>query len=164
LAYHFPEAHEALEAYKVGCHRHLPEIEQELSALAARAAKRRATGDVHVVFTPHLVPMNRGILSTAYGRLLERHDAASLRDLYRDFYKNEPFVRVCEGEDSPNPRHLKGANACHINVYVERGNWAVTVAAIDNLVKGAAGQAIQAMNLMVGLPETQGLLAPGVYP
>ena len=158
LPYHFPEAHEALEAYNVGKHRHLPEIEQELSALQPKAPS------VRVVFTPHLVPMNRGILSTAYCKLRDRHETAALRSLYREHYKGEPFVQVCE-DVAPNPRYLKGANTCQVTVHADaRTGWAVTVAALDNLVKGAGGQAIQAMNLMLGFPEETGLTGPGVYP
>ena len=156
LPYHFPEANEAIEAYKIGRHRHLPEIEQELGF--------KTNEPVKVLFTPHLVPMNRGILSTAYARLRKPLDADRLRTLYRDFYKGERFIRICEGEESPNPRHLRGANGCHLGIFPGQGNWIVTLAALDNLVKGAAGQAIQAMNLMMGFPEEQGLLGPGVYP
>ena len=89
---------------------------------------------------------------------------ADLRDLYREFYKNERFVRLCD-EIVPNPRYIKGTNYCDVGVYADaRAGWVVTVAAVDNLVKGAAGQAIQAMNLMLGLPEETGLTAPGSYP
>jgi len=158
LPYHFPEAHESLEPYKIGSHRHIPEIEQELSALSGR------NGSVTVAFTPHLVPMNRGILSTAYCKLKQQVELADLRALYRTFYAGERFVRLYE-DTVPNPRYLKGSNFCDIGVYTDaRAGWVVTVAAVDNLVKGAAGQAIQAMNLMMGLPEETGLLAPGSYP
>lgn len=151
LPYHFPEAHESIEAYKVGAHRHIPEIEQELKA--------------PVVFTPHLVPMNRGILSTAYCRLTESLDRSALLGLYREFYKGEPFVRLEEGDRSANPRHVRGANFCDLAVFQDaRSGLVITTAALDNLVKGAAGQAIQAMNLMLRLPEDLGLLGPGLYP
>jgi N-acetyl-gamma-glutamyl-phosphate reductase len=158
LAYHFPEAHESLEPYKIGQHRHIPEIEQELAGLMGTA------GSVTVAFTPHLVPMNRGILSTAYCKLTRAMSLADLRALYRDFYRGERFVRLHE-DTVPNPRYIKGSNFCDIAVFAdERAGWVVTVAAVDNLVKGAAGQAIQAMNLMMGLPEETGLTAPGSYP
>lgn len=151
LPYHFPEAHESLEAYKIGTHRHIPEIEQELKA--------------QVVFTPHLVPMNRGILSTAYCRLTESMDRGDLLSLYREFFKGESFVRLEEGDRSANPRHVRGSNFCDLAVFQDaRSGLAITTAALDNLVKGAAGQAIQAMNLMLGLPEELGLLGPGLYP
>jgi N-acetyl-gamma-glutamyl-phosphate reductase len=158
LPYHFPEAHESLEPYKIGQHRHIPEIEQELSVVIGR------TNAVTVMFTPHLVPMNRGILSTAYCKLNRDIGLSELRALYRDFYKNERFVRLCE-DTVPNPRYVRGSNFCDIGVYTDpRAGWVVTVAALDNLVKGAAGQAIQAMNLMMGIPEETGLTAPGAYP
>lgn len=158
LPYHFPEAHESLEPYKIGQHRHIPEIEQELSGLMNQAS------GVTVTFTPHLVPMNRGILSTAYCKLTQPIQLSNLRNLYQDFYKGERFVRLSE-EIVPNPRYIKGTNYCDIGVYADvRAGWVVTVAAVDNLVKGAAGQAIQAMNLMLGIPEETGLLSPASYP
>ncbi len=158
LPYHFPEAHESLEPYKIGQHRHIPEIEQELAGVAGK------TTVVTVTFTPHLVPMNRGILSTAYCKLTQTITLADLRALYRDFYKGERFVRLLE-DTVPNPRYIKGSNYCDVGVYADaRTGWVVTVAAVDNLVKGAAGQAIQAMNLMMGIPEDTGLTAPGSYP
>lgn len=158
LPYHFPEAHESLEPYKIGKHRHIPEIEQELSGMLGK------TGSVTVTFTPHLVPMNRGILSTAYCKLVHDMTLADLRSLYREFYKGERFVRLYE-DIVPNPRYIRGSNFCDVGVYTDpRAGWVVTVAAVDNLVKGAAGQAIQAMNLMMGLPEESGLTLPGSYP
>jgi len=166
LPYHFPEAHESLEPYKIGQHRHTPEIEQELTGLLGKAVGRSAGGDsqVTISFTPHLVPMNRGILSTAYCKLRNPMGLADLRSLYRDFYKGERFVRVHESV-VPNPRYIKGSNYCDLAVFTDdRAGWVVTVAAVDNLVKGAAGQAIQAMNLMIGLPEEAGLTSPAAYP
>lgn len=166
LPYHFPEAHESLEAYKIGQHRHIPEIEQELSLLAARSGKSKgAAQPVTVAFTPHLVPMNRGILSTAYCRLAEPMPLEQLRALYKDYYKGERFIRIHDGDVSANPRHVRGSNFCDVSVFADtRAGWVVTVAALDNLVKGAAGQAIQAMNLMLGFPEEMGISGPGVYP
>ncbi len=150
-AFHFPEANESIEAYKLGSHRHIPEIEQELG--------------MTVTFTPHLVPMTRGILSTAYARLREPRTSEQLRDLYRECYKNEPFVRVLEPGHSPNPRHTRGSNFCDVSAFFDtRTGMAVLMAALDNLVKGAAGQAVQAMNLMQGWPETLGLQNSGLYP
>lgn len=158
LPYHFPEAHESLEPYKIGKHRHIPEIEQELSGVMG------TPGAVTIAFTPHLVPMNRGILSTAYCKLKTEIKLPELRALYREFYKGERFIRLYE-DIVPNPRYIKGSNFCDIGVYADqRAGWVVTVAAVDNLVKGAAGQAIQAMNLMMGIPEETGLTAPGSYP
>ena len=165
LPYHFPEAHESLEPYKIGQHRHIPEIEQELGGLLDRAgATRKDQSASTVTFTPHLVPMNRGILSTAYCRLKRPMELAEARALYKTFYKNERFVRLSD-DIMPNPRHVKGSNYCDIGVYADqRAGWIVTVAALDNLVKGAAGQAMQAMNIMLGLPEETGLTAPAAYP
>lgn len=161
LPYHFPEAHESLEPYKIGQHRHIPEIEQELAGLQSKSGK---SAKVTVAFTPHLVPMNRGILSTAYCKLTKPMSLPDLRALYGDHYKGERFVRLCQ-DTVPNPRYIKGTNYCDVGVYVDpRAGWVVTVAAVDNLVKGAAGQAIQAMNLMLGLPEETGLTAPAAYP
>src|SRR2546428_726991 len=172
LPYHFPEAHESLEPYKIGRHRHTPEIEQELSALARRTARggpgtavAEQAEAMTVLLTPHLAPMNRGILSTAYCRLQEPMGVADLRALYRDFYKSDRFIRIQEGESSPNPRHSRGSNFCDMAVFADtRSDWVITIAALDNLVKGAAGQAIQAMNLMLGFSEDTRLTAPGVYP
>ena len=158
LPYHFPEAHESLEPYKIGTHRHIPEIEQELSGIVG------TTGDVTVTFTPHLVPMNRGILSTAYAKLTRDVSLKDVRTLYKEFYQGERFVRLYE-DIAPNPRYIKGSNYCDIGVFADsRTGWIITVAAVDNLVKGAAGQAIQAMNVMMGIPEDSGLLAPSCYP
>jgi N-acetyl-gamma-glutamyl-phosphate reductase len=157
LGYHFPEANEGLVAYGLGGHRHVPEMEQELSQLSGYP--------VTLTFTPHLIPMNRGILTTAYLSLGRRIGTQELVDLYRDFYKSEPFVRVLDGGESPNPHHLRGSNVCQIGLSVdERTGVTVLLAAIDNLVKGAAGQAIQNMNLMMGLEETLGLESSGVFP
>jgi N-acetyl-gamma-glutamyl-phosphate reductase len=166
LPYHFPEAHESLEPYKIGQHRHIPEIEQELGRLLQQASSPAGAGTTQpiVTFTPHLVPMNRGILSTAYCKLKSPMALDNLRMLYRNFYKGERFVRVQE-DIMPNPRYIKGSNYCDIGIYLDpRSGSVITVAALDNLVKGAAGQAIQAMNLMSGFPEETGLTAPAAYP
>ena len=168
LPYHFPEAHESLEPYKIGQHRHIPEIEQELTLLRTDTHGERDTDSpqpVTVAFTPHLVPMNRGILSTAYCRLTHpNHDVTALGSVYKDFYSKGRFVRILEGV-MPNPRHVRGSNYCDLAIFADmRAGWVITVAALDNLVKGAAGQAIQAMNLMLGYPEGMGLAAPGIYP
>lgn len=151
LPYHFPEANESIEAYQLGAHRHIPEIEQELGTT--------------VSFTPHLVPMTRGILSTTYVRLRQPYTSDQLADLYRESYKSEPFVRVLNPGQSPNPRHTRGSNFCDVSTFCDpRTGIAILTAALDNLVKGAAGQAIQAMNLMQGWPETAGLQDSGLYP
>jgi len=151
LAYHFPEANESMEAYKLGGHRHIPEIEQELGAT--------------VTFTPYLVPLTRGILSTAYMRLKQARTSEQLTELYREFYKGEPFVRVLNPGQSPNPSHTRGANFCEVSAFADpRTGTAILIAALDNLVKGAAGQAVQAFNLMQGWDETLGLQNSGLYP
>lgn len=157
LAHHFPEVNEGLTAYKIGTHRHTPEIEQELSALAGQT--------ITLSFTPHLIPMNRGILTTIYARLSQTSDAGNVLALYQDFYRDAPFVRVLSAGRLPNVRNVRGANFCDIGVAVDpRTNRAIIVSAIDNLVKGASGQAIQNMNMMAGFPETDGLRAAGLFP
>lgn len=157
LAHHFPEVNEGFMAYKVGTHRHTPEIEQELSVLAGK--------QVTVSFTPHLVPMNRGILATIYAKPLSPSDTAQLHSLYQGFYQNAPFVRLLPVGQFPNVRNVRGSNFCDIGVYADpRTGRAVVVTAIDNLVKGASGQAIQNMNLMMGFDEALGLRFAGVFP
>jgi N-acetyl-gamma-glutamyl-phosphate reductase len=155
--YHFPEANEGLTAYKVGTHRHTPEIEQELGALAGK--------EFNVSFTPHLAPMNRGILTTAYAKLAKWASSEQLAVLYAKFYKKEFFVRVLGPGAYPNVNAVKGSNFCDIGVYSDpRTGRAVIVSAIDNLVKGAAGQAVQNMNIMMGWDETLGLKNLGMFP
>jgi N-acetyl-gamma-glutamyl-phosphate reductase len=157
LAHHYPEVNEGLMAYKIGTHRHTPEIEQELGALAGKA--------VTISFTPHLIPMNRGILTTIYASLNPAADTGRLHSLYRDFYRNEPFIRVLPAGQFPNVRNVRGSNFCDIGIYADpRTGRAVVVTVIDNLVKGASGQAIQNMNLMMGFDETEGLKHAGLFP
>jgi N-acetyl-gamma-glutamyl-phosphate reductase len=157
LAHHYPEVNEGLTAYKIGTHRHTPEIEQELSSLAS--------GKVTVSFTPHLIPMNRGILSTSYARLARETTTAELHAHYDEFYKKEPFVRLLPPGRFPNVRNVRGSNFCDIGVYADpRTGRAVVVTAIDNLVKGASGQAVQNMNLMMGFDEVEGLKFAGLFP
>ncbi|HEY6011500.1 MAG TPA: N-acetyl-gamma-glutamyl-phosphate reductase, partial [Nitrospirota bacterium] len=150
LAYHYPEANEAFMAYKVGAHRHTPEIEQEISLLEGAG--------IVISFTPHLVPMTRGILTTIYAKQTAPEDTAKLHARYREFYRQEPFVRLLPAGEFPNVRNVRGSNFCDIGVYADtRTGRAVVVTAIDNLVKGASGQAVQNMNLMMGFDETAGL-------
>jgi N-acetyl-gamma-glutamyl-phosphate reductase len=157
LAYHYPEVNEGLMAYKIGTHRHTPEIEQELAGLAG--------GQVTISFTPHLIPMNRGILSTMYASMKQPLDDGQLHSLYREFYQAEPFVRLRPSGEFPNVRNVRGSNFCDIGVFPDpRTGRAVVVTAIDNLVKGASGQAIQNMNLMMGFEETEGLKFAGLFP
>ena len=157
LAFHFPEANEGFMAYKVGSHRHTPEIEQELSLIAGT--------QVTLSFTPHLVPMNRGILTTIYGRLTGSVDTDSLHAVFAAFYRKEPFIRVLPVGQFPNVRNVRGSNFCDIGVHADgRTGRAVIVTAIDNLVKGASGQAVQNMNLMMGFEENAGLRFAGLCP
>jgi N-acetyl-gamma-glutamyl-phosphate reductase len=157
LAYHFPETNEGFMAYKVGSHRHTPEIEQELSRLAGTP--------IVLSFTPHLVPMNRGILTTAYGKMTRAMDTAALQALYAEHYRNEPFVRVLPSGQFPNVRNVRGSNFCDVGVHADpRTGRAVVVTAIDNLVKGASGQAVQNMNILMGFEETAGLRFAGLFP
>jgi N-acetyl-gamma-glutamyl-phosphate reductase len=157
LPYHFSEANEGLMAYKVGHHRHQPEIVQELARLAKAAPP--------IVFTPHLVPMTRGIFCTIYAETTAALTPERALALYRGFYRDEPFIRVLEPGESPQTKAVWGSNYCDLGVAVDPdAKRVVLMAAIDNLVKGAAGQAIQNMNLMCGYPETLGLTAPPVFP
>ena len=141
---------ESFKAYKVFEHQHVPEIEQILSG----------SGDaVSVTFVPHLLPVNRGILATVYVRLKKKMDTESLARVYANFYKDEPFMKVYKPGRLPELKHVVNTNFCDIGVKVHPdGTRAVIVAAIDNLVKGAAGQAVQNMNLVCGFPERAGLL------
>ncbi|MBJ6725871.1 N-acetyl-gamma-glutamyl-phosphate reductase [Geomesophilobacter sediminis] len=152
------EVNEGFKAYAVGgTHRHIPEIEQELSLLAET--------EMVISFTPHLVPMDRGILSTIYSAPNGKVTAAELITLYEAFYDGEPFVRVLPEGKLPSTTFVRGSNFCDIGVTVdERTGRIVVISAIDNLVKGASGQAVQNMNLMCGLPETLGLEILPVFP
>jgi N-acetyl-gamma-glutamyl-phosphate reductase len=157
LPYHFPEANEGVMAYKVGRHRHQPEIVQEVSRLA-----KRAPG---VLFSPHLAPMTRGIFCTIYVETVKPFTSERLAALYRTVYRDEPFVRVLDAGESPQTKAVWGSNYCDLGVVSDvETNRVVLMTAIDNLVKGAAGQAIQNMNIMCGFPETLGLSAPPVFP
>lgn len=151
--YVFAEINENCQAYKVGSHRHTPELLQELG-----------TGDdVTVAFTPHLVPVNRGILSTIYLRTRQQLDQEELVDLLRAAYRDRRFVRVYDNGRLPQMKHVVGSNFCDIGCVAQEGTRLVTlVSTIDNLVKGAAGQAVQNMNLRFGLNEALGLI-PGVH-
>ena len=138
------EVNEGFKAYAVGTHRHTPEIEQELSLLAGK--------EVTVNFTPHLLPVDRGILTTIYAPLEKRINAEAVEKIYRDAYKKEPFVRVLPYGLYPNIKNVRGTNYCDIGLKLnERTNTLIVITAIDNLVKGASGQAVQNMNIMMGL-------------
>jgi len=162
LGTHYSEANEDAAAYALAGHRHLPEIIQELALLHSGQSPA-------VTFVPHLLPMTRGILTTGYAPLASGKIAAGkkgeeeLMELYLDFYRDEPFVKVVEL--SPHTKHTWGSNLCLIHPTIDhRTGRLIVISCIDNLVKGAAGQAIQNMNLMLSLPETTGLEALAIYP
>ncbi len=161
LQTHFAEINDGTIAYALSGHRHLPEIIQELGNIGSGAPS--------VTFVPHLLPMTRGILTTVYAPLTTSKITADetgekqLRQLYAEFYKDKPFIRIVEFP--PHTKHTRGSNFCLIYPTIDcRTGRLIVVSSIDNLVKGAAGQAIQNMNLMLGLPETTGLEAPALYP
>jgi N-acetyl-gamma-glutamyl-phosphate reductase len=155
----FPAVNENFRAYSVTGHRHVAETEQELAILAGRPVE-----ETRLSFTPHLLPITRGIYVTAYASLRGPVDLDTLIGEHCEFYRQAPFVRVA-GAAIPEIRHVIGSNICRIGLALdERVGRVIVVAVIDNLVKGAAGQAIQNMNLMLGLPETSGLEAPAIYP
>lgn len=151
LATSFVEVSSGFKAYKVGSHRHTPEIEQELAAAAGCG--------LGTVFTPHLIPVSRGILTTAYAGVREDVTAAALRELYNEAYSGEPFVRLLPDGAFPDISQVRGSNFCDIGLFVDAGR-VIVVSAIDNLVKGASGQAVQNMNVMFGLDEKAGLFFP----
>ena len=149
------EVSDSFKAYGAGGHRHLPEIEQGLADIAKQP--------VQVTFVPHLLPMIRGIHSTLFAQL--REGTGDLQHLFEEWYADEPFVDVLPAGVYPQTRTVKGANRCQLGVTVPQGRDTVVVmAAIDNLVKGASGQAVQDMNIMLELPETMGLRQPGLLP
>jgi len=152
---HYSEVNEDTSAYALEGHRHLPEITQELTLVNPQSFS--------ITFVPHLVPMTRGILSTCYAPLAKKIGEKELRKLYTDFYKDEPFVRVTDSP--PHTKHTWGNNNCLVYPVTDpRTNRLVVVSVIDNLVKGAAGQAIQNMNIMLGIPETTGIESLAIYP
>lgn len=154
----FCEVHDGFKAYKVGgTHRHLPEIEQELSVLNK--------DNVTISFTPHLLPIARGILSTSYANLTSDISPGDLRKLYTEMYDDEPFVRLIPEGSFPATQHVRGSNFCDIGFAIDkRAHRIIVVTAIDNIVKGAAGQAVHNMNLMCGLEETSGLTGAPFFP
>lgn len=153
----YGEVAEGIHAYGIASHRHVPEIEQELTRAAGTA--------ITVNFTPHLMPMSRGILSTLYVTLANGADADDLRATLDARYRDEAFVTVLPAGAAPATRHVRGSNFCLMSVFADRlPGRAIIVSVIDNLVKGASGQAIQNMNLMFGLPETAGLDQQPLFP
>jgi N-acetyl-gamma-glutamyl-phosphate reductase len=153
----FSEAGEGLSPYGIGNHRHVPEIEQELGLAAGK--------DVTLNFTPHLVPMSRGELCTCYVRLAGKASAPDLRAALTTAYAASPFVRIVEDGVIPATQHVRGSNYCHVGVFADRiSGRAIVVSAIDNLVKGSAGQALQNFNVMYGFEETLGLEQLPLFP
>jgi N-acetyl-gamma-glutamyl-phosphate reductase len=153
----FCEVNEGLTPYLAGRHRHIPEIRQEL--------EKAAGGDFPVTFTPHLLPLSRGLIETIYVGLEEGAGAADVAAAYGAAYGEEPFVRVAPAGKLPSLREAAGTNLCRIGFTDDpEAGRLIVVSAIDNLVKGAAGQALQNLNLMLGFSETEGLLGPGLYP
>ncbi|MBQ0005651.1 MAG: N-acetyl-gamma-glutamyl-phosphate reductase [Clostridiales bacterium] len=153
----FCEVNESIKAYGVASHRHTPEIEEQLGYACG--------GDVVISFTPHLVPMNRGILATEYAALTRKVTAEEIKVVYDKYYGEETFVRVLPMGNVPETRWVEGSNYVDIGFKIdERTNRIVMIGAIDNLVKGAAGQAVQNMNIMFGLPENMGLDMVPLFP
>jgi len=153
----FCEVDEGFKAYKVGNHRHTPEMEQEISLIAGH--------NVTISFTPHLLPLSRGILSTMYATLQKDVRTTDLVELYREFYKDKNFVRICKEGSFPNIAFVRGSNYCDIGLTIDRRTKRVIiVSTIDNLIKGASGQAIQNMNLMYGFREETGLTMVSLFP
>ncbi len=153
----FAEAGEGLTPYGVANHRHAPEMEQEIAKAAGR--------DITVNFTPHLVPMSRGELVTCYTRLANGASADDLRATLVEFYEDKPFVHIAAAGTIPATQHVRGSNHCQIGIFSDRiPGRAIIISAIDNLVKGSAGQAIQNFNLMFGMPETAGLQQLPLFP
>ena len=151
------EVNENIKAYGVASHRHTPEIEEQLGY----AAKE----DVRISFTPHLVPMNRGILATEYATLTKQATYEEIKAVYDKYYKEEKFIRVLEEGVCPETKWVEGSNYVDINFKIDpRTNRIIMMGAIDNLVKGAAGQAVQNMNLMFGLPESEGVELVPMFP
>ncbi len=154
---HFNETNENIKAYNITKHRHTPEIEEQLSKVSSK--------DIVLTFTPHLVPMNRGILATIYGNLTGKYTHEEIKKVYEKYYGNEYFVKMLEQGKLPETKWVKGSNFVHIGFEInERTNKITVLGAIDNLVKGAAGQAVQNMNLMFGLEEKEGIAHYAMFP
>lgn len=157
VGFSYCEVNEGFKAYGIAVHRHTPEIEQELSIIAGKK--------IIVNFTPHLVPMDRGIVSTIYAKMLKKADTTNILKTYKEFYNSEPFVNVLDEGVFPNVKNVRGSNFVEIGLKVnERTNTVIIVSAIDNLVKGASGQAVQNMNIMMGFEETTALESLALFP
>lgn len=157
LSYHYPELFGNFKAYGVAGHRHTPEIEQELSRIAGR--------EVCISFTPHLLPVARGILSTIHLTLVKKATTAEIEEIFRETYQGEPFVTLLREPFLPELKGVVGTNCCHLGVRVDqRTNQLIVISVIDNMIKGASGQAVQNMNIICDLPETMGLIQWPIYP
>jgi len=152
---HYPNIGDNVNPYKVTSHRHMPEIQQELGAFS----------NVKVSFTPHLVPVNRGILTTNHCFLTEDKTSEEILDLFKKEYEKEPFIKILEDGEIPRLSSVRGSNYAHIGCFeIDETGRLVVVSAIDNLVKGASGQAVHNMNIMCGFDETKGLKMYGMHP
>lgn len=150
LTTHFCEVNESFKAYKVAEHRHTPEMEEVMSLESGKS--------INITFVPHLVPMTRGMLTTIYSRIIKRVDHDEIKDLITSFYDGCHFIRICSNSGQPDTLHVRGTNYCDIGFKIDtRNDRIILISAIDNLVKGAAGQAVQNMNIMLGFDEKTGL-------
>ncbi len=156
-AFHYPARYDSMNAYKIGSHQHVYEIERELSILASKPIK--------ISFTPHVVPLCRGILSTIYADLDQGYNLDKIIEAYNSFYENDIFIRVFSPGTIIHTAHVRGSNFCNISVNLDkRTGKLIIISVIDNLVKGQAGNAVQNMNIMFGMEESTGLFNPGIYP
>ena len=157
LGNHYCELNESVKAYKVASHRHTPEIEEQLSIAAGK--------DIVLNFTPHLIPMDRGILATCYATLNKKYTYDDIRKAYEKYYGNEHFIRLTKEGVFPETKWVKGSNFVDIGFTVdERTNRVIVIGALDNLFKGAAGQAVQNMNIIMGIEETTGIDYVPIFP
>lgn len=153
---HFPEVNEGFQAYSIIGHRHTPEIDQELSLISGKK--------ISVIFVPHLAPITRGILSVVYAKIKRDIELKKIVEIFKNFYNNHNFIRILEN-NLPNTKHVAGTNYVDISINLANDKKTlIVISAIDNLIKGASGQAVQNMNLAFGLEETAGLLLKPVYP
>ncbi|PXW92168.1 N-acetyl-gamma-glutamyl-phosphate reductase [Streptohalobacillus salinus] len=154
---HYAEMNENFKVYQVGTHKHTPEIERFLSD--------KAEADVVISFTPHIVPMTRGIMTTSYTQIMTNHTEQEIEDFYRAYYEHQPFVRIRTNGNLPQTKEVYGSNYCDISITVDqRTGRLIIIAVIDNLMKGAAGQAVQNMNIINGWDQTTGLSFIPTYP
>lgn len=157
VGFSYCEVNEGFKAYGIAVHRHTPEIEQELSKITVKKIK--------INFTPHLVPMDRGIVSTMYAKMLKKLETAEIISVYKKYYDAEPFINVLDEGIFPNTKNVRGSNFVDIGLKVSnRTNTLIVVSAIDNLVKGASGQAVQNMNIIMGFKETIALQSQALFP